>query len=195
MKTAVRERDMGRENAARVDFAVDDALDDWGEGLDCPIVLRRFERFQRGAMVRHESGGRAESELKSVGGERDVGGDARTFLRSAYKNACKIAGCEVGGWYGVMALKQGVLFAQPDEKPGRVWVCGTFNEWREMGVMLRRVRVRGLCTCLGLVKLGVGVYEYRLKCDGKWYEDFFNRSVRVNVYGTLNHLLRVRQGY
>jgi 1,4-alpha-glucan branching enzyme len=70
----------------------------------------------------------------------------------------------------------------------RVWVAGSFNDWRPEAtpmVALGDGRWRKDLT------LPPGVYEYRIVADGEWMADPLPRETNPNPYGGLNSVLKV----
>lgn len=72
-------------------------------------------------------------------------------------------------------------------KSKQVILSGTFNNWDEEALRMRRV-ADGWEMRLSLAP---GVYEYKFIADGKWMEDPANREKRRNQYNTFNSVLRV----
>ena len=70
----------------------------------------------------------------------------------------------------------------------RVFVAGTFNDWRVDATPLQKAEEGEWVLKL---TLGPGTYEYRLVVDGQWCDDPQAKERVKNLHGGWNAILRV----
>ena len=87
------------------------------------------------------------------------------------------------------AQKQEVEFTfhAPDAK--RVCVAGTFNNWNESSMPLKKDKDG---TWRKEVKLAPGRYEYKYVVDGVWVQDLPCAESALNAFGTYNCVIGIK---
>ena len=73
----------------------------------------------------------------------------------------------------------------------RVYVCGTFNDWRP--TCLRMVGSPDAGLWQKRLIIPPGRHEYKFVVDGKWLHDLEARENVPNIYGSLNSVVEVEQ--
>lgn len=91
--------------------------------------------------------------------------------------------------YGVRLTTRGVIFTQPSNCGGKVFVAGDFNGWSSSATELKMCEKSGHVTTL--VEMPPGKYQYRLVIDGQWQADRYNDQQKINMYGEPNSILVV----
>jgi len=70
----------------------------------------------------------------------------------------------------------------------KVFVAGTFNQWKPASDCLHRI---GTGHWVGELALAPGTYEYRLVVDGSWMADPAASDTSPNPFGGCNSILTV----
>ncbi len=97
---------------------------------------------------------------------------------------------EVGEFYGVRQMQDGVNFCASFPSARIVQVAGEFNNWQPERTPMKRTTPGGSWKTKML--LPAGTYHYRLVVDGQWQQDPRNNATEPNPYGEFNSVLTVR---
>jgi chromosome partitioning protein len=91
--------------------------------------------------------------------------------------------------FGARQTSQGVLFVQPAEVGGRLFIAGEFNGWSPTATPMRLDAQLGVHQAL--VAIPPGEHTYRLIIDGRWQADAYNPRRVQNSYGEPNSVVVV----
>ena len=80
-----------------------------------------------------------------------------------------------------------VRFAfKPSDGVRRTQLAGDFTDWKPMAM---RKRKDGTCVCV--VSLSPGTYEYKFIVDGEWQTDTDAGLYSLNSFSTMNSVARI----
>ena len=88
---------------------------------------------------------------------------------------------------GPTVTADGVVFNFKPEtgKPQKVFLAGTFNEWKPDSAQYLMAD-DGSGTWTITIKLAAGTYQYKYVADGKWIKDPYSPSDAPDGYGGRN---------
>jgi len=92
-------------------------------------------------------------------------------------------------FYGILQVKDAVVFVASYPKAKTVQIAGDFNNWQSERNPMKKVGNEGVWQLT--IHLNPGTYCYRLVVDGRWQQDPSNNATEPNPYGGFNSVLTV----
>jgi len=108
----------------------------------------------------------------------------------AHAEAAELIDAKLANFYGVSQIQDAVVFVTLYPRAQSVQIAGDFNNWQPAGTQMQRVGDSGVWQTK--MKLGSGLYRYRLVVDGQWQQDPYNEHSEMNPYGDYNSVLEVK---
>ena len=93
-------------------------------------------------------------------------------------------------YYGVMQLKDAIVFVTLYPRAKSVQIAGDFNNWQPEKTEMEKVGKSGVWQMK--LNLPAGKYRYRLVVDGQWQQDPYNEKIEANPFGGFNSILEVK---
>ena len=84
--------------------------------------------------------------------------------------------------------KQIVFNCDIDSEAHSAYLVGDFNDWQPTAKKMKQVKNGTFQTT---IRLAPGEYQYKFIVDGVWFNDPAATEQAVNLYGTLNSIIRV----